>query len=223
MIRKFISRLLFHIVPFLVANIMRVWFTSCKVTVYNNEVIFKRENEGQPFIASFWHYSFLYIFFYQRKSSGVAMVSASKDGDYIAGLANQLGFSTVRGSTNKRGVNALKSMLKVVKSGSNAAIVADGSQGPALVAQPGAVFIASRTGVPVIPMVWSASKYFTVPSWDKTVVPRPFSHIHYHYGEPITVPPGLNQEEIEEYRQLLDERLTQLYKQAWNEFEKQCH
>ncbi len=221
--RDLFDKILLRIVPFLVANMIRVWFATCKVTVQNKEFISTREMEGSPFIASFWHYSFMYIFFYQRKSSATVMVSASRDGDYIAGLANQLGFTTVRGSRNKKGMKALKAMLKAIKSGSNAALVADGSQGPALVAQPGALFIASRIGIPVVPIAWSASSYFTFPSWDRTVIPKPFSRIHYYYGEPLTIPSGLSPDKIEEYRLILEERLVQLYKQAWHEFDKLSH
>lgn len=221
--KPLVERVLLRVIPFLAAHIMRIWFASCRVTVHNNEYFTTREKNGHPFIASFWHYSIMYIFFYQRKSSGTVMVSASKDGDYIDGLAKQLGFATVRGSTNKKGINALKAMLRAVKNGSNAAIVADGSQGPALIAQPGALFLSSRTGNPVIPIVWAASHYYTVPSWDKTIIPKPFSQIHYYYGEPITVPPGLNHDNMEEYRLLLEERLVQLYEEAWNTFDKQSH
>lgn len=223
MTKDLVDKILLRIVPFLVANIMRVWFASCKATVHNQEFFNTREAEGRPFVASFWHHCLVYILYYQRKSSGTAMVSASKDGDYIAGLANQLGFATARGSKNKNGMKALKDILKAVKSGNNAAIVADGSQGPALVAQPGALFVSSRTGKPVIPIAWSASKYFTISSWDRTIIPKPFSNIHYYYGEPISVPPGLNQDEIEEYRLLLEESLIELYKQAWNKFDKHSH
>jgi lysophospholipid acyltransferase (LPLAT)-like uncharacterized protein len=143
------------------------------------------------------------------------MVSASRDGEYIARLAEELGFDTARGSRNNRGMQALKEILKAAKAGRNTAIVADGSQGPPRIAQPGAILVASRTGVPVLPMMWSATRYLTIPSWDRTAIPKPFSRIDYFFGEPLSVPPDLKEEGIEEYRLILEERLNELYSRAW--------
>ena len=219
----FVNRLLVRNVPVLTAFALRLWFSSCRVSTYNDAFVLKQQEQGLPVIASFWHYSILFILFYQRKSSATAMVSASKDGDYLAGLANRLGFDTVRGSKNRKGVHALKAMLGAVKKGSNAAIVADGSQGPARVAQPGAVLISAKTGAPIVPIIWSASKIMTIKSWDRTAIPVPFSHVRYYYGEPIMVPAGVSQEELETYRQLLEESLNNLYSEAWAKCGKYSH
>jgi lysophospholipid acyltransferase (LPLAT)-like uncharacterized protein len=219
----FVNRQLVRFVPLLVAFIIRIWFSSCRVTVHNSGFVDVREEQGLPVIASFWHYSVIYILYFQRRSTATAMVSASKDGDYLAGLAARLGFNTVRGSRNRKGVQALKSMLGAVKKGSNAALVADGSQGPPRKAQSGAVLIASKTGVPIVPIVWSASGFFTIRSWDRTAIPRPFSRIHYFYGEPIWVPGGVEQDGLEEYRRRLEDSLNSLYVQAWGKFDKTAH
>ena len=219
----FVNRLLVRLIPLLVAYIIRIWFSTCRVTVHNGGFVDNREGQGLPTIATFWHYSVMYILYFQRRSTATAMVSASKDGDYLAGLASRLGFNTVRGSRNRKGVQALKAMLGAVKKGSNAAIVADGSQGPHRVAQSGAVLIASKTGVPIVPIAWSASRFFTIRSWDRTAIPKPFSRIHYFYGEPIWVPGNAEQEELVEYRRRLEDSLNNLYVQAWRKFDKTAH
>ncbi len=115
------------------------------------------------------------------------MVSASRDGEYLARLAEQFGFETVRGSRNKKGVQGLKAMLRAVQNGNSAAIVADGSQGPPKIVQAGAILLAARTGAPIIPMIFAASRYFTINSWDRTIIPKPFSRIDFYYGEPLFV------------------------------------
>lgn len=218
-----LNSLLVRLIPPVVAWIMRVWFLTCRVTEHNSDFVNERKKSGDPTIGSFWHYSLLFNFFFQRDSRITAMISASRDGDYIAGLARQLRYQTVRGSKNKKGASALKAMLRAVKKGSSAAIVADGSQGPARIVQPGTILLASLTGVPVVPIVWSASRYFTIRSWDRTVVPKLFSKIQYYYGEPLHVPAKATPDEIESCRQQLEAQLNELYGVAWGFYNKTAH
>lgn len=218
-----LNTLLVTVVPRTVAIMMRLWFLTCKVRHHNVENFALAGDNSKPLIASFWHYSFFYLFYHVRKYQATVMVSASRDGDYVDKLAKSLGFSTVRGSSNNNGIAALKKMLRAVGEGNNAAIVADGSQGPEKIAQPGAILLASRTDAPVIPIIWSASRYFTVKSWDRTAVPKLFSQVDVFYGEPIYVPPRLRPEEMEEYRIRLEESLNALYVEAWGMYGKEQH
>lgn len=210
-----LNSLLLRVVPPLLAFLMRVWFATCRVTIHNPENFFQPGDKDKRAIASFWHYSIIYTFYFLRRYSATVMVSASRDGDYIARLAKEFGFDTVRGSKNYKGVGALKAILRAVRDGDSGAIVADGSQGPPRVAQPGAILLASRTGVPVVPMAWSASSHFSVKSWDRTAIPKPFSRVDFFYGEPLVVPQKLTAGESEQYRLLLEKRLNQLYASAW--------
>lgn len=223
MIKRFVKTLSLAVIPWCFAWLMRIWFATCKVVVHNEEYLARTKSPEKPVIASFWHYTLVFVFFFVRKYSATAMVSASGDGEYIARLANHFGFNTVRGSSNRRGVEALKKLIRVVRNGENAAIVADGSQGPPRVAQPGAVLLASRTGVPILPMVWSASRYFTITSWDRTAVPMPFSRIDFYYGEPIYVPGKLKGAEIEHYLVQLGKSLNEIYATAWARYDKLEH
>jgi hypothetical protein len=218
-----LNNVLLRIVPWTVAWLMRVWFRSCRVTIHNEENCFKAEEEDKKGIASFWHYSIIYILYHMRKYSATAMVSASKDGEYLARLAEKFGFETVRGSKNTKGVEGLKAMLRAMLNGSSAAIVADGSQGPPRVVQAGALLLASRTGAPIIPMVFSASNYFTINSWDRTIIPKPFSRIDFFYGEPFYIPAKVKPEALEQYRMQLEEQLNELYDKAWGRYGKRIH
>jgi len=180
-------------------------------------------DSGRPCIATFWHYSFLFTVFQMRNESGVAMVSASKDGEYLARTLEKFAFETVRGSRNKGGIAALKGLIRYMRRGYNAAIVADGSQGPARVVQAGSIVLASRVGAPVLPMLWSCKRYIRLNSWDGTAIPYPFSRIDYFYGEPLEVPPKIKAEEIGKYRLILEERLNALYEEAWKLYDKTEH
>jgi lysophospholipid acyltransferase (LPLAT)-like uncharacterized protein len=210
-------------VPTAVAWLMRIWFASCKVIVHNQENLFHAAAKDKTAIASFWHYSIVYSLYHLRHYSATVMVSASRDGEYIARLAEKFGYDTVRGSKNKKGFEGLKAMLRAIGNGSNGGIVADGSQGPARVLQAGVILLASRTGVPIIPMICAASSYFTVNSWDRTIIPKPFSHVDFYYGQPFWVPAKLTPAELEEYRLGLQERLNTLYDRAWRKYDKTGH
>lgn len=218
-----LHNLLLRIVPTAFAWLMRLWFCSCRVTVHNQEHCFYAEEKDKIGIAVFWHYSIIFVLYHMRHYSGTAMVSASRDGEYIARLAEKFGFATVRGSRNNKGVEGLKAMLRAIRGGSNAAIVADGSQGPPRIVQAGSLLLASRTGAPIIPMVYAASSYFFINSWDKTIIPKPFAHVDFFYGEPLFVPTKLKPEELEKYRLLLEQRLNSLYCTAWERYGKKAH
>lgn len=218
-----LNSVLLRVVPATLAVLIRLWFGTCRVRVHNEEKLPDPKKTGQPVIASFWHYSIIYFFYFIRGYRVTAMVSASRDGEYIARLAAQFGFTAARGSRNNKGVEGLKVLFRAIRGGDNCALVADGSQGPPRIAQPGAVLLASRTGAPIIPMMWSAKSYFTVRSWDRTVIPKPFSRIDFYYGEPIQVPPDLKAEGIEGYRLLLEKRLNELYAEAWGLYNKSGH
>lgn len=221
--KKQLEKIAKIVVPWIGYVIIHLWFRTCKVRVHGQEYREKVLAEGGNVVATFWHYSMLFILFQVRKDTVSVMVSSSKDGDYLANLATNLGFKPVRGSKNRRGRGALVEMLKDVKSGANAGIVGDGSQGPALKLQMGSVYIASKTGRPIIPIAWSASKYYTFGSWDKTALPKLFSTIDFFYGEPLHVPSGLEGDDLEEYRLIFEKRLQELYATAWEIHGKSEH
>jgi lysophospholipid acyltransferase (LPLAT)-like uncharacterized protein len=175
-------------------------------------------SSGKPFIITFWHYGVLCAAFCSGRSPQIAMASASRDGDFIAAILNGMGIETVRGSRSRGGIGALKGLIKGVKRGLCPVLVADGSQGPPRVAQAGGVLLASRTGIPILPMVWAFQHYKVFRSWDRTVFPLPFSPMIEMAGEPLAVPPKLDSDGIEEYRKILEDRLNGLYEQAWGMF-----
>ena len=210
------------ILPSLYVWISTLWFSTCRLTIRDEQYIDEAQEQGSV-IVPFWHYSLFYMFYHVSRYPAVALVSASRDGEYIARVAEKLGFETVRGSSNRQGTKALKQLLRAMKSGKHVGIVADGSQGPARRVQPGTVYLAAKTGSTVLPMVWSADRCKIFNSWDKTVLPLPFSRIVMRYGEPIKIPSGLNSEGIEEYRGVLEDTMNKLYDQVWAEFNRDSH
>ncbi len=211
------------VLPRIVAWAIKIVFITCRITIHGQQERNKVDTRKTPAIGTCWHYGIIGIFYVLRNESSVMMVSASDDGDYIAKLSECLGFSTVRGSRNRGGVQALKELLNKIRQGENLGIVADGSQGPPRVVQAGSILLASRTGAPILPMVWSTSRYFTINSWDRTVIPKLFSQIDFFYGEPLHVPKKLDSTGIEKYRLKLEGRLNSLYQDAWSRHGRKEH
>lgn len=211
------------VLPFLVSVILRLWFATCRITEHGSENLQKALDSKKSVIALFWHYSLVYVFYHLKKYPAAVLVSASEDGEYIARLAHCLNFSTVRGSSNRRGLLALKELMVKLEQGEHVGMVADGSQGPQFVLQAGSILLASKTGSPVVPMAWSSSRFITFKSWDRTCIPMPFSRIDYYCGEPFYIPQDLDREGIEYYRLQLEKRLNQLYKTAWSRHNRSGH
>lgn len=222
---KLLYRLSLAVGPGIFKLLTRLLFATCRTSWVGREHLAKLDREGQPLIAAFWHYGvFLILHLSRGQRKWVAMVSASQDGEYVARIIESFGFETVRGSRNRGGIGALKGMVKAVRDrGLSAAIVADGSQGPPLVAQPGAVLLASHGGRSVLPVGWAADRYWSFRSWDRTVLPKPFARIVVEVGEPLAVPAGLNSEQLEEYRQELERRLLAIYRRTWARFGRESH
>ncbi len=211
------------VVPPVYGFITRLLFGSCRIIYQNRDIFINGVRAPEPCIVAFWHYSLFYIIHDSGWAKWAAMVSGSKDGEYIARVLAGKGVTPVRGSRTRRGIGALREMEEAMKNGMNAALVADGSQGPPRIAQAGMIFLASRTGAPIIPMAWGADRYWTFRSWDRTVLPKPFARISMFYDEPFMVPPGLKSKELEKYRLELEERLNRLYEKAWGVFGKKEH
>ena len=217
------QKLLLLFVPPLYLVLSNILFFTCRVKEYGKSN-FETCHLQPAFIAAVWHYSIFLAINSMRGRDWVAMVSASKDAELIARLLKLIGFATVRGSRGKGGLRAIKEMVSfVVDKEYNAAIIADGSQGPPRRVQAGAILLASKTGAPILPTAWGVERYKAFRSWDRTVLPMPFTRIAVYYGEPLYVPGKLKAAQLEEYRLELENRLNQTYQQAWNIFGKKIH
>lgn len=142
---------------------------------------------GQQPILALWHGRILPGLHYFRNRGVVVITSQNFDGEWIAGILHKFGFGTARGSTSRGGARALVQLRRDLAGGRPAAFTVDGPRGPARVVQPGVVFLAGATGQPVLPYHIESSRYWTVKSWDRTQIPKPFSTVALAIGEPIAV------------------------------------
>jgi lysophospholipid acyltransferase (LPLAT)-like uncharacterized protein len=142
---------------------------------------------GQKPILALWHGRILPATLFWRDRGIVAMTSANFDGEWTAQLMSRFGYRAARGSTSRSGARALAQLRRELANGHAVAFTVDGPRGPARVVQPGAVWLAGATGQPIVPFHIEASRCWMVSSWDRSVVPKPFSRIAVAVGEPLTI------------------------------------
>jgi lysophospholipid acyltransferase (LPLAT)-like uncharacterized protein len=149
---------------------------------------------GRPCIVAFWHGRILPLSLYFRDRGIVVITSENFDGEWIARIITKLGYGTARGSSSRRARAATLQLVRDIRAGRSTAFTLDGPRGPARVAKPGAVWLAGATGTPLLPIHAEAEASWSLRSWDRTQIPKPFTRVHMVVGEPIAVPAGLSDE-----------------------------
>jgi len=143
---------------------------------------------GVPILFALWHGRMFLSIQAHRREGIVTMASRSKDGEIIAGWLERNGYGVVRGSSTRGGSEALRQMVRRVRAGAAAALTVDGPTGPPRVVQPGIVHVARLTGGWILPITFSSDRPRFLASWDRYLVPLPFSENVVLYGEPFPVP-----------------------------------
>jgi len=162
-------------------------------------------------IYATWH-SGLAIMLYVMKGRNIsALVSRSGDGEYVARVLRMFGFNTVRGSTSRGAAQSVMKLVEQGQRGFHLAITPDGPRGPARKVQPGVVYLAQKTGLPVLPLGVGLSRKITFNSWDKFELPLPFGRAAVVYGEPLKIEEG---DRLEEKAAELEAVLNRLNEEA---------
>jgi lysophospholipid acyltransferase (LPLAT)-like uncharacterized protein len=165
---------------------------------------------GRQPVMAFWHGRILPAAYFFRRRGIVVITSENFDGEWIAGIIERFGYGTARGSTSRGARKALLQLTREMAEGRPAGFTVDGPRGPARIAQPGAVWLAQATGNPVLPFHLEADRHWSVQSWDRTQIPKPFATVALAVGEPFHVPASTDEGTIEEARRTLEERLKAL-------------
>lgn len=145
------------------------------------------ENGGKGLIYAVWHNQQLFLLYPYKGQKIAPLISQSSDGEYIARLLPKFGMLAVRGSTTRGGARALIHLLQAARSGYRPMLTPDGPRGPIYKVQPGILFLAKKTGWPIIPVGTALSHKFTVGSWDRMRVPLPFGKTALTYGKAVYV------------------------------------
>ena len=183
--------------------ITRLYFLTIQIKTVNEAPIRRHLEGGSKLIAAIWHQRIIAVIGYARRF-GVyrpsVMISKSRDGDVVADFFRCLGFRPVRGSSSRDGKQALAAMIDDLKDHPFAVHVLGGPQGPRGVVKPGLVALAGKSGIPVVPFYISMSRAWMLRSWDRCLIPKPFSRIVVRWGEPRTVPGDMDERTFEAIR-----------------------
>jgi lysophospholipid acyltransferase (LPLAT)-like uncharacterized protein len=172
------------------------------------------ESSGRPPIMAFWHGRILPATYYFRDRGIVVITSQNFDGEWIARVIERFGYGTARGSTSRGSLRALLQMKRDMAGGRPTAFTVDGPRGPARTVQSGVVWLAAATGCPILPFHIEAASQWTLGSWDRTQIPRPFTNVAVAFGEPIEVPRDPDEPTLERYRVRLERALNDLESKA---------
>jgi hypothetical protein len=166
------------------------------------------------YICVTWHNRLMFypaVFPKRLRIRAKAVVSASRDGQYVADFIKQFGIESLRGSSSKRGAAAqLAAVEKLRKDKSIIIFTPDGPRGPRYKMKAGPIHLASITGAEVAPVTINYSSCWSMRSWDGFQIPKPFAKITLVIGDPIPIPPHLDAAGIEKYRQLLETELMKI-------------
>ena len=173
-------------------------------------------DDAPRYILAFFHENVLLSLHCRWRKPTSAMISQSKDGEIATAVVRMYGADVVRGSSTRGGQAALREILRDVQEGKNIGFTPDGPLCPPRVVKEGVVYAAKVTGFPVVPFYWTAKNAKRLRSWDRMLVPKPFSKVVFLYGDPITVP---RDGEVEEWRLKIEREMNDLAEEAEEKFE----
>jgi lysophospholipid acyltransferase (LPLAT)-like uncharacterized protein len=198
------------VLPRLVAVLSYAIFRTCRVRFVDKHHEDRFVGAGRQIIFAGLHEGMLLLpYHFRDRTGGVVMVSRSRDGDIIADTVERFGMRAVRGSSGRGGRDALDAMVDALRHDNvSAGVIVDGPRGPALEAKSGALVLARATGLPVVPGTWWARPLVRVRSWDRTIVPLPFSRIVFAFAPPLFVAGDASEAALEAARSELTTRLA---------------
>jgi lysophospholipid acyltransferase (LPLAT)-like uncharacterized protein len=207
----------FAVAGLLGAGLLRLLRLTWRVRGSSKKVVLARraERSGRPgTIYVQWHSRILLSAATNAGAGLNVLVSRHGDGEYIVRAIEWMGYGTIRGSTTRGGGRALLEMVRALESGRDVAMTPDGPKGPRLRVQQGCVVAASKSGAPIVPVAFDCSRAKRLRSWDRFMVPWPFAKVGIVTGEPVEVPPGLDEAGLELWRTKVESAMLDATRRA---------
>jgi lysophospholipid acyltransferase (LPLAT)-like uncharacterized protein len=174
-----------------------------------------QETVGQrPLVLNFWHAGIIPATYLFRNCGIRVMSSNSYDGEYMGRIIHKFGFVAVKGSSSRNAVRALLGLRRALKQGWSVAFSIDGPRGPRYQVKPGPVTLARSSSVPLSTFHIAVEKAWVLNTWDRLIIPKPFSRVLMRFGRLIPVPERASDEELERYQQELQDSLDRICKFA---------
>jgi hypothetical protein len=183
---------------------------SYSFSIINKDIYNDVKKGGKGIVFAVWH-CFFYSFVFSHKFMKItAIVSQSKDGNLGAFLLNRYGFIPIRGSSSKGGTKALLQAKGYLDRGHDIVIAIDGPRGPRFDVKPGAIYLAKMSNLIILPVIFKIGRFISFNSWDRFVLPLPFTNIAVIYGEPILLNTSREKKEILIGQEIVKKGLTEL-------------
>ena len=171
------------------------------------------EKQEPPAIALVWHNRLMFfpLMFPKRlRKHTSAVISASRDGQYVTDLVRWMGVESIRGSSSRKAFNAVSGAIHALESKRYVAFTPDGPRGPRYHMSSGPIYLGSKLQILVHPIAINYSSYWELKSWDGFQIPKPFAKVTMIVGEGIHIPPDLSDEEIEKWRVKVENKLKEI-------------
>ena len=194
----------------LMLGLGKLLFIKEKGRHHLNKILKEKAN----FIYVSWHGRMTIPIYIHRREGICPMVSLHADGEMIAQTMYKLGFRPVRGSSTRGGKQAFYEMVDMISQGVVGAMIPDGPQGPRHHFKPGTIYIAQQTNAYLLPMTFSSNKNIVFKSWDKFMLPLPFSKVIVLYGKPIKVPQHISSRKLVVLKNEFEQQMIKLEQQA---------
>lgn len=199
------------LLPTIAYSVIRVLFATLRVRLVNVGAAKSFHDRGEGIIQVMWHSRLCISPCAYQGNKGHILISSHGDGEIIARVTALFGFEHIRGSSSKGADRALKQMLKLARRNEDLIVTPDGPRGPAEVVKPGVAQIAKLTGLAVVPFAIAASSCVRLNSWDRFMIPFPFSRCYFVWGDPISCD---TDEEVEQFRLRVEEVLKRVTAEA---------
>jgi lysophospholipid acyltransferase (LPLAT)-like uncharacterized protein len=195
-------------------DLVRFYLSTVRIRVQNEDVLTGHLNRDGKAIVAFWHQRFFGVIGYARTFSSYApsgIISMSRDGDVIAQVATLCGIRPIRGSSSRGGKEALAAIVKDLKENRLAVHAVDGPRGPRGVVKAGLMRMAQLSQAAIFPVYISIDRAWILKSWDRFLIPKPFSRILICWDSPIFVPADLHGKPFEDLRLDIETRMARGY------------
>ena len=194
--------------------LLRFYLSLLRIRVVGEGILLGCLADCGRVIVAVWHQRFLPTLAYATKFRNfepIVMISQSRDGELAARLAERFGLVPVRGSSTRGGATALVAILKALKKNQVAIHIVDGPAGPKGIVKPGLISMAQLSGAVILPVFVSVDRAWIMGSWDRFLVPKPFSKVTIEWGPPFVVPQDLDPAGNEPFRTAIEQRLSEGY------------
>lgn len=213
---SFRQRVLIHLADRTFHAILKLLGATLRYEAADPEIAAEVLADSAAPIPVFWHDRLFMAAHLWRGSGYAVLVSRSFDGEYIARAAQRLGYGAIRGSSTRGGAAALGQAVDAALAGVPVVFMIDGPKGPRYEAKMGACLLAKKTQNPICPIIIEPEKFWTVKSWDRLRIPKPFTRAAIFVGKPIRVSPDADEAELEEKRLEVQKSLNELVARGEN-------